>query len=135
RAAAFDPSRGTLLGWLLSVTRNLALDELRRQRRANHRAELLTREATLQAADEVDLLLQHRWDSERVRDALGELSALQRQTVELVYFHGYTLTEVADRLVVAVGTVKSRLHSALTGLRGALVEDPSSISSTKRVTD
>ncbi|MBV9356054.1 MAG: sigma-70 family RNA polymerase sigma factor [Chloroflexi bacterium] len=126
RAQAFDAHRGTLLGWLLAVTRNLALDELRRQRRASERAELLMREATVQGTGDLDLLLQRGWDSQRVRDALGELSTLQRQTVELVYFQGYTLTEVAERLAVAVGTVKSRLHSALTGLRGALSEESSS---------
>ena len=135
RAGAFDAGRGTLQGWLLSVTRNLALDELRRQRRASDRAELLMREATVEASGEVDLLLQRGWDSQRVHDALGELSALQRQTVEMVYFHGYTLTEVADRLAVAVGTVKSRLHSALTGLRGALAEEVSPSTAAKREPD
>jgi len=125
RAGGFDAERGTPLGWLLSVTRHLCLDELRRQRRASDRAERLVREATVQAEGEAELLLQRGWDSDRVRGALAELSALQRQTVELVYFQGYTLAEVAERLTVAVGTVKSRLHSALIGLRGALAEEAS----------
>lgn len=120
RASLFDARRGTLLAWLLSVTRNLALDELRRQRRG---AERLTRYARqVEPAEEhtLDALLHWGWESQRVRDAVAELSALQRQTVELVYLHGYTLTEVADRLGVAVGTVKSRLHAALLSLRAAL---------------
>ena len=47
-----------------------------------------------------------------------------RQTVELVYLQGYSLSEVAARLGVAVGTVKSRLHAALVSLRGALGAEP-----------
>jgi RNA polymerase sigma-70 factor, ECF subfamily len=126
RARAFDPARGTPLAWLLSVTRNLALDELRRQRRGLDRAERLAGAARLAAADQdVDALLHRGWESARVRAALSDLSALQRETVDLVYFQGYTLAEAAERLAVAVGTVKSRLHSALLGLRAGLADEVS----------
>ena len=126
RAHAFDPARGSPLAWLLSVTRNLALDELRRQRRGLDRAERLAGAARLAAAEQdVDALLQRGWESARVRAALSDLSVLQRETVDLVYFQGYTLAEAAERLAVAVGTVKSRLHSALLGLRAGLADEVS----------
>ncbi len=125
RAGTFDAGRGSTLAWLLSVTRNLALDELRRQRRGLERVERLAREAGLSVASQVEALLHRGWQSERVLDSLSDLSALQRETVDLVYFQGYTLVEVAERLGVAVGTVKSRLHSALVALRASLDQDTS----------
>lgn len=123
RARTFDPQRGTPLGWLLSITRNLALDELRRQRRGAERDDRLAREVEAPADSQGDLLLDWGWESPRVLEAIAELSSVQRQTVELVYLHGYTLAEVAARLGVALGTVKSRLHSALLSLRAALAEE------------
>jgi RNA polymerase sigma-70 factor (ECF subfamily) len=123
RAHTFDPQRGTALGWLVSVARNLGLDELRRQRRRSDRADRLTRDMNLRAPEETDLLVHWGWQSEHVLEAVSELSSLQREVVELVYLRGYTLTEVAARVGVAVGTVKSRLHSALMNLRAGLGED------------
>jgi RNA polymerase sigma-70 factor, ECF subfamily len=123
RAHTFDPQRGTPIAWLVSVARNLALDELRRQRRNAERADRLIRATPPQVTDGTDPLLEWGWDSDDVLRAIANLSANQRQTVDLVYLQGYTLTEVAERLGIAVGTVKSRLHSALVSLRGALVDD------------
>jgi RNA polymerase sigma-70 factor, ECF subfamily len=122
RARTFDSRRGTALAWLVSVARNLAIDELRRQRRRVEGADRLARDAELLARDDPDALLEWRWDSIRVREAVAELSAVQRQTVQLVYVRGFTLAEAAVRLGVPVGTVKSRLHSALLSLRSALGE-------------
>jgi RNA polymerase sigma-70 factor, ECF subfamily len=123
RAHTFDPQRGTPIGWLVSVARNLALDELRRQRRNAERADRLAQAAPSHPTEHPDPLLEWGWQSDEVLQAIAELSANQRQTVELVYLQGYTLTEVAERLGIAVGTVKSRLHSALVSLRGALVDE------------
>jgi RNA polymerase sigma-70 factor (ECF subfamily) len=130
RAHTFDPQRGTALGWLVSVARNLALDELRRQRRRSEGADRLARETSVLTVDERDLLGHLGWQSEDVLEAVTQLSSLQREVVELVYLRGYTLTEVAARVGVAVGTVKSRLHSALLSLRAALAEDTRAASST-----
>lgn len=121
RALTFDPARGTALGWLLSITRNLALDELRSRRRRSERTDRFAREAEMQDTP-AESLLHWGWESQQVLEAVSELSSLQRETVELVYLQGFTLTEVAGRLGVAVGTVKSRLHSALLSLRAALAQ-------------
>jgi RNA polymerase sigma-70 factor (ECF subfamily) len=120
RAQTFDPERGTPLAWLISVTRKLALEELRRQRRALQRVDMICAETVATADGQVDALLHQRWESQRVLNAMADLSVLQRETVELVYFEGLTLSEVANRLKVPVGTVKSRLHSGLVSLRAAL---------------
>jgi RNA polymerase sigma-70 factor, ECF subfamily len=126
RAQTFDPARGTPLGWLLSVTRHLALDELRAQRRRSERADRLARETAMQVQDRVDsdLALAMSWESQRVLAAVSELSSVQRQAVELVYVQGFTLVEAAGRLGIATGTMKSRLHSALLSLRASLSQEP-----------
>ena len=122
RAGTFEPTRGTAQGWLVSIARNLALDELRSQRRRIERAERVARDMDTTGEVPDESLLEWGWESAHVHAAVAELSAVQRQTVELVYLQGYTLTEVAGRLGVAVGTVKSRLHSALLSLRAALAQ-------------
>ena len=123
-AGSFNSDRGSVLNWLLGITRHLAIDEVRRARRAVDRAERIDRSD--RADHELpDALLEREWRSQEVRDALISLSPVQRQTVEMVYFGGYTLTEVAARLEIPTGTVKSRLNAALTSLRAALVtSDP-----------
>jgi RNA polymerase sigma-70 factor (ECF subfamily) len=119
-AGSFDADRGSVLNWLLGITRHLAIDELRRAWRAADRAERI--EPSDPADPELpDALLERKWRSQEVREALVRLSPVQRQTVELVYFGGYTLTEVAARLEIPTGTVKSRLNAALASLRAALV--------------
>jgi RNA polymerase sigma-70 factor, ECF subfamily len=130
RAQTFNSQRGTALAWLVSVARNLALDELRRQRRQSERAERLSRDAAQQIEPGADLLVHLGWDSERVLQAVAELSSLQREVVELVYLRGYTLAEASARVGVAVGTIKSRLHSALLSLRAALAEETPAARST-----
>jgi RNA polymerase sigma-70 factor (ECF subfamily) len=55
----------------------------------------------------------------QIREILTELPPIQRQLIELAYFGGYTQSELAVRLSLPIGTVKSRTHAALTALRGA----------------
>ena len=79
RAHTFDQQRGNPLGWLLSITRNLALDELRRQRRALDRLTRLASDAAVLGEGQMDLLLHQGWESQRVIQAITELSSVQRR--------------------------------------------------------
>lgn len=117
RPDRYRPEAGHLLAWLLTVARNLALDALRREHRWRHHLEMDERIhaslATRGPALDADLGL-------AVRDALLELPAEQRHTVELAYYSGMTNEELAGHLGEPLGTVKSRLRLALGKLRKAL---------------
>jgi RNA polymerase sigma-70 factor (ECF subfamily) len=69
-----------------------------------------------QVAEEVEAGLEREW----VRRCLDRLTALQRQSVTLAYYDGYTYREVAERLKLPLGTVKTRMRDGLTRLRDCL---------------
>jgi RNA polymerase sigma-70 factor (ECF subfamily) len=120
---SYDPERGRFMPWLLSVTRNRAVDEVRsRGRRRTH--ELAPAEG---ADDPVDVgAPDPAWQavlaSERraVRRALTALPPEQRQAIELAYFGGLTQQEIAERLSTPLGTVKTRVRLGMKKLRIAL---------------
>ena len=116
----FDPDRGALRAWLMTVVRNRAIDRIRARRPgmdledADERSLLRTGpnptwEAALRRASATD-----------VRFAMAALPDEQRRAVELAYFEGYTYREVADLTGVAPGTANGRLRLALGKLRDAL---------------
>lgn len=117
-AATFDRHRGLVVSWLCTLVHRRAVDLTRREV-ARRRAVDRLPEAGLPeyAAEEQVLLLVER---RRVRDALETLRTEQRQLVELAYYGGLTHVELARRLDVPVGTVKSRMSAAMTALATAL---------------
>jgi len=122
-AARFDPARGSLRAWLLTSTRNLAIDRLRGRAAAQGRDIDLDVAAGWPAAGpgsdpwrEVATGLER----EALVTALGRLPAEQRQVVELAYFGGYTHSEIAELARVSLGTVKGRMRLALEKLHSYL---------------
>ena len=102
--------------WLFTVARNLVVDE---QRSARHRREVAmasTPERSNQDHDQYDRAL----DAELIADALATLSDNHRAVIVLSYYQGLSTKEIADRLDIAEGTVKSRLHYGIAKLRAAL---------------
>jgi RNA polymerase sigma-70 factor (ECF subfamily) len=116
-AEKFDPQRGSLPGWLLVVTRNRAISKLRRRSpggddELNENAVAST--VNLESAASQNQLLG------RVRGAMESLPEGQREAIELAYFEGMTHSEIASRTGEALGTVKTRIRSALEVLRRAV---------------
>lgn len=118
--------RGPLGPWLLRVTRNRAIDLLRRSSRERWPARPDARGADLHVPDPSPGPDEHVWSvalATRVHEALGELSDAQRQVIELAYFRGLTQREMADALGLPLGTVKTRVRTALRRLAEILTRD------------
>jgi RNA polymerase sigma-70 factor (ECF subfamily) len=123
KAGDYDRARGSVRTWLLVRLRSRALD---RWRRAGVSGSWPWRSVTSTtccrpAADDPGQSLDHA----RVRRAVQELPEAQRQVLELAYFEGLSATEIAERLAIPIGTVKSRTAAGITKLRAAL-HDPAS---------
>ncbi|MHB8576544.1 MAG: sigma-70 family RNA polymerase sigma factor, partial [Dehalococcoidia bacterium] len=121
---SYDPGRGRLLPWLLSVTRNRAVDEIR----SRGRRRLRELEPPGDGMDDpvdvtaIDPAQQAVLASEQraVRGALMGLPAEQREVIELAYFGGLTQQEISARLATPLGTVKTRVRLAMRKLRVTL---------------
>ena len=119
-ARAFEVSRGSVIGWLLVMTRTRAIDRLRaRQSRPDTIVESYADTLRAPGPNPSDQVLSDE-QATRVRDALLALPAPQRQALELAYFEGLTQSEIAERLAEPLGTVKTRMRAALTVLRQRL---------------
>ena len=117
-AARFDPARGSALAWVMTLAHSRAVDRARSEQRATEREARAP--APFAAYEDVAEAAEARLDGQRVRRCLGSLTELQRESVMLAYYGGYTYREVASLLGVAVGTVKSRMHDGLVRLRDCL---------------
>ena len=121
-AAAYDASRAGAQAWLLSITRNLCIDELRRRRRRVSQTALPEDGPDPPAPDRTDVEAEREMLRTEVRSALQSLPAEQRSAIELVYFHGLTSQEVGQALHVPSPTVRSRLRLGLLKLAAQLQE-------------
>ena len=116
--ARYDPTRGSVRSWVLTAVRNRAIDAFRRESVTASR-DVADDEAAarLPALERTDSEVERREDARRIRVALQELPAEQRQVIELAYFGGFTHTEIARMLDLPAGTVKGRMRLGLTKLR------------------
>ncbi|HEX4028989.1 MAG TPA: sigma-70 family RNA polymerase sigma factor [Terracidiphilus sp.] len=110
----FVARRGTLGAWLLVVTRNRAVDVLRRRKPSDS-----VDEVVLAAKENVAVEAEQRTLMEKVRTALNKLSIEQQQSIELAYFEGLSHSEIAAQTGEPLGTVKTRIRSALISVRRA----------------
>ena len=117
RARQYDASRGSVRAWLILRTRSRALDALRAAKRAP-RVELEA--AGPRASDSIDPGDAH--DGQRLHGLLEDLPRDQHAVLQLAYFGGYSFSEIAERLAIPVGTVKSRMSRAIEALRAKLGE-------------
>ncbi len=117
RAESFDPRRGTVIGWVMRITRNIAVDALRVRRPT--------------AVDPMDLVGVHdeapgpasvnRVTTE-VRELLGTLPLEQARALLMAGFYGYTAAEIGEMEGVPLGTAKTRIRLGLDKLRTGLHE-------------
>jgi RNA polymerase sigma-70 factor (ECF subfamily) len=119
-AARYDPGRGSALSWILTLAHRRAVDRVRSARAAGMREQREALRAGEPAFDQVAEEVEAGMEREWVRRCLRRLTELQRQSVTLAYYDGYTYREVAERLSLPLGTVKTRMRDGLTRLRECL---------------
>lgn len=118
RAETYRPERGAVRAWLLTVVRNRAIDMLRSPSRSGPSATAASvDDLNLVAPDNPEQDAMRMVEGRVVRAALAELPPEQREVVELAYFAGLAYPEVAARMGIPLGTVKSRMRLALERLR------------------
>lgn len=110
----FDATRGSLPGWLAVITRNRAIDSLRRRRPESDITDVVVSiEPDLVGSTEMIRAL------EKIRGALGQMPAAQRSALEMAFFEGLTHTEIAEKAGEPLGTIKTRIRAGLLTLRKA----------------
>jgi len=124
RSRTFQPGRGQVAAWIFGIAHNLSVDELRRQR---------SRPRPVYDTDETPVLRDledsrmdvaaEALENERSRlidAALQQITAEQREAIELAYFGGLSQSEIAERLHSPIGTIKTRIRLGMHKLRDIL---------------
>ncbi|MGN6446154.1 ECF RNA polymerase sigma factor SigK [Amnibacterium sp.] len=119
-ASRYQPERGSAMSWMLTMAHRRAVDRVRASQSSRERdVKVGVRDYDReydQVAEHVEITL----EGERVKRALAGLTELQREAVELAYYGGLTHSEIAARLHVPVGTIKTRIRDGMIRLRDAM---------------
>lgn len=137
RGHQYDPRSGSLAGWILGIARHRAIDHLRAEGRRPKLVEPSRPDhdpldgidaigvgVAGSADDTPGIALDRRWLRSLLRTTLAEMPSEERHVVILAYDRGLSQSEIADRLAIPIGTVKSRTRRALAGLRDRLADVP-----------
>ena len=117
-ASKFDAGRGSATAWVMTLAHRRAVDRVRSvQKEAERERRVAAAEIPF---DEVIEAVESSLERERVRRCLGSLTEVQRESVTLAYYRGYTYGQVASLLGVPTGTVKTRMRDALIRMRDCL---------------
>jgi RNA polymerase sigma factor (sigma-70 family) len=111
---SYDPVKGRLFTWMLNIARNASIDTLRSKSFQNSRKNQPLRETVNWSTNEQNI------DNIGLRKVLDKLKDEQRTLVELAYFKGFTHEEIAAIEGIPLGTVKTRIRTALIQLRNYL---------------
>ena len=124
QGAGFSSLRGAFVTWLLSITHNMSIDEVRKRNRRPQRTDSDDPELLLGSLPDTGMNVEDEvWLSslrDIVGEALGRLPKDQREAIELAYFRGLTQREIAETLGQPLGTIKTRMRLGLQKLRDYL---------------
>jgi RNA polymerase sigma-70 factor (ECF subfamily) len=121
-AAQYDPALASESTWVTTVARRKLIDQRRKSARRGASDEL-AEDLASPAPGQVELA-ERADEAARARHALGELRAEQRRVLELAVFHGLTYEQVAAKLALPIGTVKTHARRGLMRVRERLGLDP-----------
>jgi RNA polymerase sigma-70 factor, ECF subfamily len=112
--SAFDAARGSLGSWLAVITRNRAIDSLRKRR-----PEADIEDVVLSVAPDLAGDAERARVAEKVRGVMGTMASAQRSALEMAYWEGMSHSEIASKTGEPLGTVKTRIRAGLIALRKA----------------
>ncbi len=127
QAVAYDPARGSVFTWAVTIARHKAIDRFRASSRRHALLENAATENAImapEAAAPVDDVLMQRDEGKRVRAALREIPAAQSAAIQLAFFGGFTQCEIAQKLGAPLGTIKASIRRGLFTLRDGLANHP-----------
>jgi RNA polymerase sigma-70 factor, ECF subfamily len=119
-ASRYDPVKGSPAAWALTIAHRRAVDRVRSETACARREQDTATGAVADARDVVADAVAASLDQQRVRRCLDGLSSLQRESVTLAYYGGYSYPQVAALLGVALGTVKTRIRDGLIRMRDCM---------------
>jgi RNA polymerase sigma-70 factor, ECF subfamily len=120
KAAAFDPTRASPMAWLAAIARNRAIDRLRSAGRNRRMEAIETASDIVDPAPSADRALEESETNEKLRLCLDALAERERAAVRAAFFDGDTYEELAVRMRVPLGTMKSTIRRALIKLKACL---------------
>jgi RNA polymerase sigma-70 factor (ECF subfamily) len=126
KARDYNPEKAGVSTWMLRITRNRAIDNLRKQKARRDFAVgstmdvVLSTNAWVDESEDPEVIAEREWDRERITEAVDSLPEQQRQALQLAYFRDLTHREIAEELNEPLGTVKSRIRMGLQKLRKIL---------------
>src|SRR5580692_4723319 len=119
-ACRFDPAKGSAMTWAMMIAHRRAVDRVRSATAETQRDQKSAAGAVSIEVDVVAEAVEANLDRERVRRCLDSLTDIQRETVTLAYYGGYSYREVAGVLSVALGTIKTRIRDGLIRMRDCM---------------
>jgi RNA polymerase sigma-70 factor (ECF subfamily) len=119
-AARYDPAQGSAIGWILTIARRRAIDRVRSEQASRDRVEKVAATQIEREHDHVSEEVLRSSDRSAVAQALAGLGTLQREAIELAFFGGLTQSEIAGRLGVPLGTIKTRIRDGMLRLQETL---------------
>jgi RNA polymerase sigma-70 factor, ECF subfamily len=117
-ASRFDPAKGSAAAWALTIAHRRAVDRVRSENACAAREQKVAPD--LAEEHDVAEVVEATLDHQRVRRCLDGLTELQRDSIKLAYYRGYSYPQVATLLGVALGTVKTRIRDGLIRMRDCM---------------
>jgi len=120
RASRFDVAKGSATSWIMTLTHARSVDRVRSAQAATDRETKVAQASTERDVDIVVEAVESVFERRAVQRCLGALTELQRESITLAYYSGYTYREVAELLTAPLPTIKTRLRDGLIRLRDCL---------------
>lgn len=118
----YSEDKGKFSSWLLTITRNKSIDEIRKSKRHTYEP-MLDKDALIEEAVSTEVAAEWNERREVIRTAIAELRAEQREIIDLFYFKGFSQTKIAEHCELPLGTVKGRIRLALKHLKGLIGQE------------